>query len=474
MLAGIASACSDDKEPQAVPAAPKVEFAIDGDALSVPVDSSVRFVANIIEGTDLSTGWWVDDVKIAETPSVTWTFSQIGTFVVRFEVSNTLGTVEKSYSVTVNGIPLEVEYSDTSESVSAVAGVALTLSVTIIGGDKSVQHLWTLDGESVSETAEFSYVFSEAQAGMHTVTYYGVNSDGMSASRTWTVSVSDLPLEMSFTPSEVDVSAMVGDVVEFSATALHGSKGLSCRWMLDGTEVSSGTSYSYDCTAAGTFTVDFAASNDAGESVSRSWTLYVTERVEQTMMFLDAEELSAVPSFVTANNVGGVSVVQIVANPHVTAANPGTRVFIDDLRPTTWANSGYVQFMISGVPGAELAKYTAVRVKVWIGTSEYVPHMTLVRSGNEFSLPTKVNGEDFYPGSSSQANWERLVRREDWNVLEYSVVTGNYPKAAATSLADVDQFQLRMTVSWSNGSASKDASATNLRYVYFDDVEFVE
>lgn len=474
LLTCLAAACSDKGEPQAAPAAPKVEFVIEEESLSVPVDSSVRFVANIIEGTDLSTGWWVDDVKIAETPGVTWTFSQLGTFVVRFEAANSLGTVEKSYSVTVNGIPLQVEYSDPSEEVSAVVGTALELSVTVTGGDKSVQHLWTLDGESVSDGTAFSYTFSEAEAGVHSVAYYGVNSDGMSASHAWTVNVSDLPLEFSFTPSGTDVSATQGDAVEFSATVLHGSKGLSCSWTLDGTEVSSGTSYSYECTATGTFTIAFSASNAAGESVSRSWTLNVTEHVEQTYMFLDAENLSAVPSFVTGNNVGGVSVVQLVANPYVTASNSGTRAFIDDLRPTSWANSGYVQFMTSSVPGSELAKYTAIRVKVWIGTSEYVPHMTLVRSGNESSLPTKVNGEDFYPSASTQANWESLIRRDDWNVLEYSIVTGNYPKAAATSLADIDQFQFRMTVGWSNGSASKDASSTNLRYVYFDDVEFVE
>lgn len=474
MLAAFcAAACSSEENtPEEVQKAPKVEFSIVQESFEVAVDSTVMFEAAIVEGLDVKAAWYVDDEKVSNLPSLAWTFSVLGTVTVHFEASNSLGSVSKTYSVKVNGIPLEVEFSEPGSELSAIVGTPLEVTAIVTGGDKGTVHSWTLDAETVGAEASFSYNFSEEEVGTHTLVYNGINTDGLSATKTWTVSVTDLPLELSFSPEEKELSAMEGDVVNFAASVVHGSKGLVYKWSVDGAEAGSDAAFAYTCDAQGTFEIKLEASNAAGESVSRTWTLTVTEKVALSYMFMDAETLAAVPSFVEANNVSGTPCVRIENNPCVSDVNPGSKVFIDDMSAATWANSGYVKMLLGSVPTSERVKYTTVRVKIYVGANDYVPYMTITVGGDKSSLPTKVNGTDFFP-NSSKAIWDTLVTHDDWNVLEYSVVTGNY-SGVASSLADCDQIQLRLNVVWGNGSAPADATPTNNHIIYFDDVEFIE
>ena len=127
--------------------------------------------------------------------------------------------------------------------------------------------------------------------------------------------------------------------------------------------------------------------------------------------------------------------------------------------------------MLTGISTEERSKYTTVRVKVYIGTSDYVPYMYVSKS-DKSSLPAKVNGEDFYPSVNTKAGWDALVRHNEWNILEYNLNTGNY-NLPDNTLADLDQIQFRFTVMWGNGNADTAQSDTNLRIVYFDDVELL-
>ena len=455
------------------PAAPKVEYSPEGGELELFVGEAAAFEARIIEGSSLKTAWYVDGVKVSSTPSVNWVFNKLGTVTLRFEASNELGTETKDFTVTVKGIPLEVSFTEEGGEIAAVVGTALQVGAEITGGDKGTVHTWTLDGKQVGDGLSVSLDFGEEDTGAHTLSYNGINTDGMTATKTWTVNVTDLPLEFSFTPSENELSRMEEKTVSFNAGILHGSKGVSYSWKVDGTEVSTTSSYVHSCSAQGTFDISFSATNAAGEAVSHSWKLTVTEKTDVAFMFLDAEGLEAVPSFVSGNSASGGSCVKLVDNPYPTTVNSGSKVFIDDLRPTTWQNSGYVQIMLGGMSSAERAEFTRVRVKVYLGGSTYVPYM-YVPLANASSLPAKVNGTDFYPSNSSKAIWESLVRKDDWNVLEYDIMTGNYGFSEPRTLADLDQIQFRMTVLWGNGSAPATASDTNARVVWFDDVEFLQ
>ena len=472
------AACSKDSPKEEGPVAPKFEFSIQDQTLAVDVESSVTFSAKLVEGTDVSTSWTVDGELAAGTPSFTWKFSKVGVSTVHFEGSNSVGSVKKDYTVTVNGIPLDVEYSVASDVIDAIVGTPVEVSVTLKGGDKGTVHSWKLDGAEIGTGLSVSLNFTEDEVGAHTLVYAGVNTDGMSATRTWNVEVRDLPLELSYTPEDGEVAAMEGDEVVFGAKVVHGSKGIAYSWKVDGTEVATTETYTHVCSEKGTFNISVSAGNAAGETSVRNWTLTVNEKVLLVHMYLDAETLSSVPSFVSGNTVSGTSAVQIVDNPFKTETNSGSKVFIDDMSACNWSSSGYVQINLNQIGADEKAKYTKIRLKVYLGANQYVPYMRITVGGNQDSLPTSVNGTEFYPSGASQANWTSLIKTNDWNILEYDVTTAkyNFPEGTPRNLAAMDQFQFRFIVDYNNNNAitSAGASESSTQIIYFDDVELVE
>lgn len=477
LLAGLASCQKQGEEAQQKPAAPKVEFSVEQETLNVSVDEAVEFKVTIVEGTNVATAWYVDDEKVSSTPSLVWKFTKVGTTTVHFVASNDLGKVEKNYSVVVAGIPLDVEYSKPEDAFEAVIGDEVMVSITIKGGDKGTVHSWELDGVEASTGLSFSKTFTEEEIGAHTLKYSGVNIDGMTASKTWAITVKDMPLEVVYTPANDAVSAMQGDQVAFSAGIKHGAGGAVYSWKVDGSEVGTASGYTFNCESLGTFAVSVSITNAAGEESTNNWTLTVTEKVALTYMYLDAENLTSVPAFVTGNIVAGNPALGIVDNPLKNEENSGNKVFIDDMSARTSSSSGYVQIMLNQISNEDKAKYTTIRVKVYMGVNQYYPYMRITVGGNQDSLPTKINGSDFYPSAASKANWDSLFKANDWNVLEYDVRTAkyNYPDGTEKTLAPMDQFQFRFMVDYNNNNAiTTGATSTNTQIVYFDDVELVE
>ena len=473
LIAGF-QACTEDAPDAPKPAAPKVEFSIPGDAISVDVDSAVVFNATLVEGTGVKTAWFVDDVKVAGTPSVTWKFTKVGTSNVHFEAVNDLGRVEKDYVVSVNGIPLLVEYSVPGDAAEAVVGTPFEVEVTVTGGDKSTVHVWTLDGVEAGSEAKFSHTFTEEWIGSHTLVYNGVNIDGMTASKTWTLNVKDLPLEVSFTPSDSEVSEMEGNEVKFSASILHGATGAAWSWKVDGTEVATTADYTYSCTSQGTFAIAVTVTNGIGESVTKSWTLTVTEKKALTLLFDDFENSPlGVSSYYKGNNVGGVSILQVVENPYKTATNSSSKVLVDKGSMMTNTSSGYFTFKVTTypdgttqIPESERGKYTKFRLKIYLGTTGFTPLLQADITGNPRSAPSLINGVEFNPNSPTLSAWNAAIKTDDWNEFVYDFSNSKYG-SSMNNLANTGQLQFRVFVDFNNsGKAGQD--------VYFDDFEFLE
>ena len=406
---------------------------------------------------------------MASTPSVTWKFTKVGISTVHFEASNDLGKVEKDYTVNVAGIPLDITYSVTQDAVEAVIGTPFEVEITITGGDKQTVHEWKFDNEEPVGGLVFSRTFTLEEMGLHTLVYKGENADGMTATKTWSITVKDLPLEVSFTPAGDTVKAMVGDKLTFISNILHGTTGATYSWKVDGTEVSTTDTLRYTCEAKGNYTVTCAIANAAEENASRSWVLAIAEKSERVMMIIDAEDMTALPG--TDIMKGNDNALSIVDNPCPSTVNPGTKVIKDDLSAATWATSGLVQVYLNHIATSERYHYHTVRIKVYLGNNDYLPFMVLTNN-NKASRPTKVNGTEFYPNHSKEL-WTSLVKKDDWNVLEYNILTGNYSNVAA-SMSDVSQIQFRFLVNYDNTNYPGSLSDTNTHIVYFDDIEIVE
>ena len=477
LLAALFQACSGEEGSSYVPpkpAAPKVEFNIEEEAFAVPVDSVVVFSADILEGYPLDMAWKVDGVKIAGTPSVTWKFSEIGVFVVTFDASNDLGSVSQRYTVRVSGIPLEVEFSVPAGEVEAIIGTPFEVSVTVTGGDKGTVHTWNLDGEEEVSGTLFSRTFTDTELGPHVLLYTGRNTDGETAVSIWVINVKDLPLELTYSPAEEALEAMEGDELTFRATPVHGATGIAYSWKVNGTEVATGAEYVHSCSAQGSFTVSLNTTNAAGEEASRSWALTVTEKTLRTLMFDNFENSALGESlYYKGNNVGGVSILQVVENPYKTSVNSSSKVLVDKGSMMTNNSSGYFTFKVTtypdgvtAIPESERAKYTRFRVKIYLGSTGFTPLLQSDMTGSPKSAPSVINGVTFNPQSPSLTEWNAAIKTNDWNELIYDFSNPKYGDAM-NKLSDTGQLQFRVFVDFNNsGKAGQD--------VYFDDFEFLE
>lgn len=556
VVATLLAACAPKTEETRLPEAPEFTFSVKEAEFPVYVDSSVLFEAEQVKGTDVKTSWSVNGELVATLPSIRWKFTELGVSTVSFLAQNNLGRVTKEYKVTVLGIPLEVVYSIKGDAATAEVGVPFEASVTVVGGDKGTVHSWKLDDVVIGTDASISRTFAVADMGEHTLSYEGVNTDGEMASKTWTLTVVDLPLEVTFTPEETTLAAqeldrvtfaaeilhgvtgatyswkvngtevattdsyefvcttvgdfavsvtvtngigetkscswtltvtgkplevnftpnspyataMEGEQITFAAEIVYGGSGAAYSWKLNGTEVSTSASYVHTCAGPGTYTVSVTVTNDKAENATHTWTLTVTEQSsEKKLMVIDAEGMTALPE--TTILKGNDNALSIVDNPCPSPVNAGSKVLKDDLSKATWATSGLVQVYLSHIASSERYNYHKVRIKVYLGINDYLPFMVLTNN-NKASRPTKVNGTDFYPNHSKEL-WASLVKKNDWNVLEYDILTGNYSNVAA-SMADVTQIQFRFLVNYDNTNYPGSLSDTNTHIVYFDDIELVE
>ena len=455
--------------------APELRFSISESAFTVDVDSTVFFGAEILRGSNLTTSWSVNGEKVAGTPSVKWTFRELGVSTVRFLASNSLGNVEKEYTVTVLGIPLVVEYSREETSLDAVVGTPLEMSVTVLSGDKSTLHSWTLDGVQVGDAPLFSKTFTEEETGTHTLVYHGVNVDGESASRTWTVTVVDLPLEVNFTPAQESLEAMETTKLNFTAAIVHGRAGAVYSWKVDGETVCSEAAYTHVCGAPGSYSVSVEVTNAIGEKAFRSWTLTVTEKKALSLVFCDFESFDMGPGiggYFIGNVAGGASVTQVAENPCKSASNPSAKVLLDrgSIMNQNNTTSGYFKFKINTFPDGVTAvpdreKLTRIRVKIYLGNCGYTPLLQEDTKSTR-SAPSEINGIPFDTMNPTMEAWNAAIKTDDWNIFTYDLTTGKYSDQV-NNLNQVSQVQFRVFVNFNNQN-QKPAD------VYFDDIEFLE
>ena len=470
------AACNTKEGAQEEPnKAPKVEFSVKETALDVLVESSVGFNATIVEGKNVKCSWTVDGELVASTPSLTWVFNNLGEVIISFEAENELGKVRQDYTVNVAGLPLDVTYSVEEDVIQAVIGTPVSVSVTVNDGDRETVHAWLLDGEDAGSGLAFSKTFEEKGIGTHTLAYHGRNMYGMTASKTWSVEVADLPLEVNYSPSKTELEAMVGDNVNFTVSIVHGAIGASIVWKLDDVqvEVEDPSKYTYTGEAEGTHTISVTITNAAGESDSRSWTLTVVPKTEKTLLFDNFESAEVgVNAYYIGNNVGGVSILQTVENPYKTDANSSDKVLVDKGSMMTNTSSGYFKFKIDKYPDGttaisadDRALYTRFRCKVYIGSTGFTP---LLQEDNKStkSTPSEINGIPFNTTSPTLDAWNAAIKTNDWNVFVYDFTNPKY-SSEVNNLSQTNQLQFRVFVDFNNnGKAGQD--------VYFDDFEFLE
>lgn len=177
-------------------------------------------------------------------------------------------------------------------------------------------------------------------------------------------------------------------------------------------------------------------------------------------------------NFITGNN----NALSVVENPYKTESNSSDYVLVNDMHTATWATSGYVQFgfgidaVKEAFPYAARDKFKAVRMKVYIGTSDYYPSLQFPANGNSGNkMPSKVNGVK----RTDASQYGTLLKHDDWNELEFNLAECGYTSPYASNFGSLDGCQFRPFVKSSLANCDAALSETNQKICYIDDVEFL-
>lgn len=484
-----AVSCSEkEMDEDTVPVKPEVVFAIEEDSFETLVNVPTELKAEIKSSGPVECTWSVDGEIIASTPTTTYVFREKKDYEVAFAAFNEAGRTEKTYTVTVVGDKLIVEF-DHNEDFEIREGESVAINATVTAGDKDVMHKWTVNSgtgtETVSETAEFSYTFGVS--GDYTVVYTGVNADEESFTKTWNVKVAPKALAVEFSVAEGTVNRTQGEPVFIEAAAKTGAAGLVHEWKVDGQPAGNDALFGYVFDEAKTYEVTYSGKNDLEETADGAWTVEVSGRnilfVEDFEGYEDGLRPSKSNEYVWLDNGHGFTTtndngktgdgswrcaVEVRANPESGYLNGSTRILADDMsRSESTGTSGVFNYRFPNYK--DKASVKAVRMKIWLGKGDYYPWLVLSISGEPRSLPSKVNGVAWNPKGTAE-EFDALWVEEAWNVVEYNLESC----FGTETLSGCDQFMPRpfMDFSASNSSGAADPE-TNSRISYYDDIEFI-
>ena len=442
------SACAVNVEPIQL-AAPEVTFPMTEAEMTAVLGEEVTFVAEINAGDKLKAGWYINGTLMASGEKLTYTFSEAGTYTVRFEARNGKGIVSKEYTVTVaDKLKMHLSVEDSTE-VNRLQGTYLQLMAVVDYG-ANVTHKWSVDGNVESDKAYFNTFFMP-DVRKHTVTYEGKNSVG-SFTKTFTVNVTPRPLFVEFSIEDASIAAETGTPVEITATVQYGEQGLSYKWLADGQEVSNGTDpvseFSHSFDTEGTHTITYMAENEKGEEFVKNWT--VTATLPGVYLVDSFEGVTELGSWWRNGNNPGISITD---NPDKSGINTSDKVIIDQVSGNS-GTSGYFTLVLKNFTSGkdiDFSKFKGMRFKIYLGQNKYYPKITV---GSAQKKP-----------SVSDPKFENT-----WEIITFDF------EANGIKVDNNTEIQIR-PMSQKNGDNITGGAyddPENSRTVYIDDVEFLE
>lgn len=416
----------------------------------------------------------------------------------------------------------EVDFTMTSDNISASVGEAVSFNARVISGDK-VSTSWYIDDVLTSSSQEFEYVFDKP--GTYSVRFEARNGAG-TVSHTYTVKVSDLLSIRLSVGDSIQVVRLQLDYLRVAAVVEHGS-GVAHEWSVDGVVRGNEAFFgSYQLSDARSYEVHYRGSNSLG-TYERSFTVVASERPLE-ISFSNPDEIIAIVTgrtlTLTATVLFGGTGVQ-------------HKWYLDDVLVSE--TSGFSNYFISG--GEYTLRYEAVNAKgekvtrswkitvtasgrlfddfeaasigPWFNLGENQPGIQLAENPDKTGINTSdqclsdevngsggtsgyftlkapqmlsaagydvseysgirfmvyLNGNKYYPridyGGTKYASVTPPKFAGEWEVLEYRL-----PEGATFDNTKNIVFRMMYDESGSNVSGRDDA--TNNRKVYIDNIEF--
>jgi hypothetical protein len=272
--------------------------------------------------------------------------------------------------------------------------------VAIVESGANVTHEWKIDGAVFSTEAYLrGFILSDLKS--YSVTYRGANAVG-EYTKTLSVKVEELPLEVSFSNTDAVVFMGISEMLDITATILCGGIGATHSWKVDGVEVSNTATLSYAFPAIGVYTLAYHVENAKGEEVNRTWTINV---MTGGYIFADFEDNALPTTFVTTNKPG----LTVEVNPNKTGENASAYVLKMSVSDAAKTSNGNFNINFSGV--SDLSQYNKLRVKIYRTV------------GNDLNPAYRLNGAapDILPVTAP-------TKFDEWETIEFNVNFAGYTK----------------------------------------------
>ena len=238
---------------------------ISASRVKVDAGQSVSFSGGITGGTPLFTYSWTINggSSISNSSEFIWTFATSGNYTMEVTITDKYGfTSVDSLNITVYGDPSVIASSSYSQIDQEATE---SFRSTIVGGYGPFTYRWILDGNLISSSPSFSYVFNSI--GVRTVELEVTDGNGFITSENVSVTVVADPIA-SFSDEYTTVDAGIQDM--FNSTVQYGTGPYNYTWFVNSAAVGYTRDLTYSFKSSGTYIVNLTVRDYFGFSSSSS------------------------------------------------------------------------------------------------------------------------------------------------------------------------------------------------------------
>ena len=230
--------------------------------------------------------WKYNGRIISDSPSLTYTFNQSGSYYVTIRVDTPKGSSEEEIRMEVNELaPPVISLVVPTGGLNVLAGREHKITPDIQNAEGAIFR-WTLNGKEVGTTAE--YTFNEQELGSYKLVLYAKNEDGDTSKEVVVNVVDKLSADATIVAPSFYTENLVKTVALGRTLYLRPYVNISSvanyQWSLDGEPISGANSlmYAYTPEAKGEHTLTFALSygNSAAQKrITRNISVTGTDKI---------------------------------------------------------------------------------------------------------------------------------------------------------------------------------------------------
>lgn len=147
----------------------------------------LKVMAIVESGVGVRHQWKVDGEVMSDKAYFdSFLIPEVRNYTVSYEGSNAVGSFEKSFTLVAVPRPLEVEFTNMDDVISAKDGSMLTITAEAVSSGEGIVHTWIFDDEVTSSSATFSKMMIK---GSHKLVYNAVNAKGETFAKEWLIEV---------------------------------------------------------------------------------------------------------------------------------------------------------------------------------------------------------------------------------------------------------------------------------------------